>query len=838
MIIKILKRAVYSTVIILVLIASLLAFLLYTKPGLHAALKLSELFIPGTIKVERLEGRLWDKFTIGELNYQNALIKVKAYDVHINWDLRSLLHRQITLHQLIAEQIELKPKDATVRTIKKFKLAGQVGMRHLQITALQFNHAEQNIKGRLETELKLPYALTGRIDLNAQNTNSKVVRGSMNINGDFNVLTWDGEFSGPAAMSIKGSLKQFMQLELITKWRDIQWQNSSKSIFKSPEGKMKITGTLPRLNIEFYSKLNGAEGNWQLNANIHGTAPWQWNFNAQLTQPQAMTSSHPGFYTSLGLTGKIDDINHANLELTINPGHYQMPEKSMLSALAFTGGVLNVVMDSKKLSGNGYLAIDDNKKLNLKFALLQFDLSKGVSDKQAVSANLALTISSLDFLQELTPEIKHPHGSLTASINATGTLAHVMINSNLFLNKGSVGLPKLGLDLHDMNLKVLGKGDHWEATGSLSSANQAIKLQGQGPLSSELSGELSLQGANFPIINTKEYQIHLSPQLNIKFTPANVNVSGKIMIPFAQIKPQTFSNSLAVSEDIVFKNAKEKTTPASFNMNMDIAVEMGEEVELTAKGLHATLAGMVHLKQIPQGPVTAAGELSVKKGEYKAYGQDLLIEHGQLIFAGGRLDNPGINLRASKNIETSSSTLSGSNQLFDFNTSNLQNTNLGDSISVGVEVGSRLSNPKITLFSNPAILSQADILSMLVLGRPASQANKAGAQLLLTALTSMDFGSGTNGTQMLEQLKKSLGVDFNLQTNSVYNQSTNQVTDSTGLVVGKSLSKRIYLSYNVGLSQDDPNVLTMKYLLNKFLSIQVTSSTSGNGVDFFYTSHK
>ncbi len=99
----------------------------------------------------------------------------------------------------------------------------------------------------------------------------------------------------------------------------------------------------------------------------------------------------------------------------------------------------------------------------------------------------------------------------------------------------------------------------------------------------------------------------------------------------------------------------------------------------------------------------------------------------------------------------------------------------------------------------------------------------------------MNLGTGTNGTQLLEQLKQKLGFDFNVQTTTNFNQQTNKISESTGVVVGKSLSERIYLSYNVGLSQTDPNVLTLKYILNKFLSIQVSSSDSGNGVDVLYT---
>ncbi len=127
---------------------------------------------------------------------------------------------------------------------------------------------------------------------------------------------------------------------------------------------------------------------------------------------------------------------------------------------------------------------------------------------------------------------------------------------------------------------------------------------------------------------------------------------------------------------------------------------------------------------------------------------------------------------------------------------------------------------------------------MLLLGKPASQASKSGGQLLLAAITSMNLDSGTKGLQLLSQLKQTLGIDFNVQNNTRYNQATSQVGDNTALVVGKSLSKRLYLSYNIGLLQRDSNLFTLKYLLNKFFSIQVTASDSGSGLDLLYTHGK
>jgi len=90
--------------------------------------------------------------------------------------------------------------------------------------------------------------------------------------------------------------------------------------------------------------------------------------------------------------------------------------------------------------------------------------------------------------------------------------------------------------------------------------------------------------------------------------------------------------------------------------------------------------------------------------------------------------------------------------------------------------------------------------------------------------------------QLLSQLKQTLGLDFNVQNNTKYNQASNNSAANTSLAVGKALSKRLHLSYNIGMFQKNSNVLTLKYLLNKYFSVQVTTSSSGNGLDLLYSS--
>ncbi|KTD67318.1 periplasmic protein [Legionella steelei] len=718
---RVLVKILYFSCLLLILLGGMALFLLETKPGLRTLIQFSHLYLPGTIKIQQIEGSLFNHFVLSGVEYQNESLKLRIEQLDVQWRPHALRESQLVTAQ----------------------------------------------------------------------------------------------------------------------WHGMQWKSAQDKIMSSKKGTVTATGVLPNMQINLNSQVTTEpEAHWLMDATIRGTLPWTWTFDAHLTQPPNISAQHTRLYTSFSTKGVITAKNQGNLLLTIHPGFYQLPDNDTISRVQFKGGSLKVTLSPEQLNGSGILTIDEHKNLKLKFKLPQFALDTGLKDDQPIKSELSLEINSLDFLQKISPEINKLKGQLVASFKVSGTMKKRKVTSHLMLSKTSLSLPKLGLNLDTLEVNIHGKERSWEATGSAISAGHHLSLTGKGNLSAQFTGDFTLEGDNFPLVQTSEYKIHISPKLNLHVTPTTQTLSGTVLVPYAEIKPRSFHNSISLPDDIVYKR-KEKPAPSFSPINsMDIDLVMGKEVAIDVKGLKGHLNGTLHVKQSQQNSINAYGELSVRDGTYKAYGQDLAIQQGQLIFTGGPISNPGINVRAAKKISTTPTTFASSSQLLDFNSTNLQNINYGETMILGVEVTGRLARPKIQLFSEPAVLSQADILSMLVLGRPANQANKAGGQLLLTAISSMNLGSNTNSLRLLEQLKQSAGIDFNVQTNTNYNQATNTSSDTTSFVVGKSLSKRFYLSYNIGLSQTDTNMLTLRYLLNRFFSIQISNSDTSSAIDFLYTSNK
>ncbi len=88
---------------------------------------------------------------------------------------------------------------------------------------------------------------------------------------------------------------------------------------------------------------------------------------------------------------------------------------------------------------------------------------------------------------------------------------------------------------------------------------------------------------------------------------------------------------------------------------------------------------------------------------------------------------------------------------------------------------------------------------------------------------------GAKILQNLQNLKSKLAVDIDIQPTQI------QEKTSASVGIGKSITENVYIHYSVNPFQENSNVVTLTYLLNKFFSIQVSAGDIGNGNDLLYT---
>ena len=143
----------------------------------------------------------------------------------------------------------------------------------------------------------------------------------------------------------------------------------------------------------------------------------------------------------------------------------------------------------------------------------------------------------------------------------------------------------------------------------------------------------------------------------------------------------------------------------------------------------------------------------------------------------------------------------------------------------------------MTLFSQPAGMNQSDILSYLVLGKPANSARGGDAALLGQALTALRLSNNQFATTK-SHLQSTLGLDeLGLESEQQYSAEQGSVVDNTSLVLGKTLSARLFVDYSIGLLEPI-NTLHIRYKLTDKLTLQSSSNMQSNGVDIFDTIEK
>jgi translocation and assembly module TamB len=571
---------------------------------------------------------------------------------------------------------------------------------------------------------------------------------------------------------------------------------------------------------------------------IQGPIRGPWAIHADLSDLKTLNPALSTLHSRLIIKGLVRDMTHATFEAHLTQGHYQLPIGSTPESIHFQGATLNATLTPQALNLQSRWNIDAHTAGDIALTLPGVRLDTTPPPTQSITGQAHLTVASLQVLGEHIElgdtglSLNNPEGSIHATLDIQGALNQPKLTSTVALTNGRVAVPELGLTLTPINITAKTDATHWRVNALARPNNGApLTLHGEGNITPNLTGTLVLEGSGVTVMATPEYFVEASPNITLTKTAHLYSIDGSILIPKARITPLSFNHTVKLTRDAVFTD--ENADPNPLDLNLNIALDMGRDVGINIKGIQGFVDGMLHIKQLPKQAMTANGELKLREGRFEAYGQKLYIQQGELIFLGQQLDNPNLRVRAIRRFTQTNAQFSGSNDLLDFSDTNLDSANLGNQTTVGITVSGRLDAPRIKLFSSPSNLSEANILSMLLLGKPADQASKSGGQILLQAMTSMHLDSGSKGLKMLQDLQKSTGVDIDVQNNSMGNDVSDY--SKTSLVVGKAITKRIYLKYNVGLFQENSSVFTLTYLLNKFLSIKVTASDIGNGIDVMYS---
>lgn len=397
----------------------------------------------------------------------------------------------------------------------------------------------------------------------------------------------------------------------------------------------------------------------------------------------------------------------------------------------------------------------------------------------------------LGLLSLYVPDIDRASGRLAADLRIGGTVGAPTV-------LGGVGVEDAELDFYQVNLAVRAlRFDAALTENGLDFRGRARLGSGEASASGQLAwrdalphGTLRLLGTGLRVVDIPEAQIDASPDLSFSVDGRRVEVTGTVQVPYARIVPEDLAGAVRPSSDEVLVGEETRESARRFEVMSAVTLTLGDQVSIETRGLSGGLAGSINVKSGYEAITRATGELSIVKGKYTAYAHNMDIERGRLIFTGGSVDDPGIDIRAARRFPD---------------------------VKAGVNVRGTLQQPRISFFSEPS-LPQSQIASLLLSGSlETAQTRQGGAGN--TALVQ-------GGAILAQQLGSRVGIqDVGVQSDLL--------TNNTSLVLGRYLSPRFYVSYGISLTQT-LNVLKLRYSLGDHWTIS-TEVGQARGADLVFS---
>lgn len=481
----------------------------------------------------------------------------------------------------------------------------------------------------------------------------------------------------------------------------------------------------------------------------------------------------------------------AQLQANAHPGYIRLLEEEEESLrISWQTLQLNANLENEQYQATLQLALDDDSTLTQQ-------LSGDISNAQALNGRLQLHFNQLHWLELFVPSVREVQGSLLGDVRISGSTEQPQFNGQLQLQNGKVQIPLAGLQLDNIGLRLTAAENGLiRLEGQLYSDNQPLLLSGEADHSQAFPWpiHMQLQGDNVLLLNRSDAVVRLDPDIRITLADKTAKVRGKVNIREARISLRELPRSaVSLSSDTVIVGEQQQTS--RWQLDNDITVLLGKKVSVQGMGLDARFTGDVRIEDKPQKPLTANGVVRIEDGRYKAYGQNLKVERGNLYFQGPP-DDPGLDIVATRTLNT-------------YNT------------KAGLEIGGTLKNPRSRVFSEPA-MDETEAMALLLTGKPLSGANESDGNAIMQAIAVYGIEQGDFIT---EKLSDTLGLEVGFDTSGETNEAA--------FTLGKQLSSRLYLRYSVSLFESISTIM-LRYSLSKHINLETRTSGQSQSIDLMY----
>lgn len=433
------------------------------------------------------------------------------------------------------------------------------------------------------------------------------------------------------------------------------------------------------------------DGNW-----LAGSESKAMLSISDLSPKLALAYMPPGFILETKLNGRgsallgADGNLNAEAKLELDRGKLTLNSDSSPVVIGLEQTTIDAFLRGNNATFNLATAFTDFGNLNI-----QGSISDPAGEGK-LAGKLDADFADLTLISAFAPQVQQITGALKSNLSVSGTLKSPLVEGELTLRDFNAEIPETAMLIEDTQLIVSGKPDGTLLiTGQSRSGEGQLDFDGQfNPSTRAL--KFNIAGDNFEVANTAMMRVVVSPELNIGMDDNSMQVNGKVTIPSAYINANGGTDGIktvSASSDVVFVSEEGEEADTSVNqLNLDVQIILGESVEVEAGDFRGRLEGDLRVEQTPELAPRGTGTITVVNGDYVIYGQQLDMERGRILFSGGPVDNPSLDMQVARTV-----------QEYD--------------VVAGAKIKGTAQAPRLELYSEPS-MPDASILSYILLGQP------------------------------------------------------------------------------------------------------------------------
>jgi autotransporter translocation and assembly factor TamB len=697
------------------------------------------------------------------------------------------------LSGLRLESISVKNGDVkfAVRTVKDQSLPQGIVTAHL--SDIDAGVAFQRIDAT--TKLSGQKSDSVQFDIGAQDSQQRkhAVNGTLSYSPEVMVV----RLNGAALASPDGSWK-LLQPATVTKRGDVfsieqfSMKNGDRELSLNGRfafaGKQDVTLNVDRLPLEtlmaFFPQQTKVSGLLGVQARIAGTAAApEVSASARLSNPTIEGQAYQGASA---------DVDYKNRQAAVR---------------------LAVQQDSTHtLNGSGTVP------LNLSWHNgFRADAADGM-DLRVQSSGV-----SLGFLNAFSGKsIEKIAGEISLDIRARGSMKQPDLRGTFRLSDGNARVVPLGVDINAI-----------AASGSLDSRSVTVReisarakdgeIKGSGSLALKSDYDigafkLSLAAQRWPAIETQRYQIKIAGNVDVQGTLAAPKVTGQVTVTEGSLRPDLAfldQSKVPLKRDETIVIVKDNGTAAQSpvqtkeqpgsadgflkNASLDLMLRAPRNVWIRHPDLIAELSGDVRASKKPEHDVDLTGRVDIVRGWINFQGRRFQLTRGTVQFTGGDKINPALDILAQYKLPE---------------------------YQVEIAIGGTTEKPSLTLASTPR-LEQADVLALLLFGRPINTLNRNEQGSLQQS--ALNITSGFVAGRIAKSVSGALGLDS-------LGVDIGEVDFSGGKVgFGRYVGSKTYVSASQQISGEHGRELSLEYEIAPDWKLGTSTTSKGaNGIDIIW----